>query len=82
MKSTGLSKILHIEVPSNNSKDEMVKITDRDEMEQTMMVNFKQKFLEVYNTNTTMEPLSSWLGMDGMTKTTEEILQGDFTFPP
>ena len=82
MKPTGMSTILHIEVPSNDNKDEMVKITDRDEMERTMMTNFKQKFLEVYDTNTTMEPLSTWLGTDGMTKTAEEILQGNFTFPP
>ena len=81
MKPTGMSTILHIEVLSNDNKDEMVKITDRDEMERTMMTNFKQKFLEVYDTNTTIEPLSTWLGTDRMTKTAEEILQGNFTFP-
>ena len=29
-----------------------------------------------------MEPLQSWLGTDGLTKTAEEILQGTFVFPP
>ena len=47
-----------------------------------MMENFKEKYLEVYDTNTTMEPLLSILGTDGLTEAAEEILKGTFKFPP
>ena len=82
MKPMGISKIIHIEIQSEANPNEIEKITDRNKMEQIMMKNFKQIFLEVYDTSTTMEPLRSWLGTDGLTKTAEEILQGTFVLPP
>ena len=82
MKPTRISKIMHIEVKSEENVDEIRNISDREEMEQIMMKNFKEKFLEVYDTNTTMEPLLCILGTDSLTAAAEDILRGEFVFPP
>ena len=82
MRPTGISKILHIEVRDDNNPNEIIQITNRDKMEKQMMRNFKEKYLEVYDTNTTMEPLLSILGKDGLTEAAKEILKGTFKFPP
>ena len=52
-KPAGMSKIMYIKLESDKNPNEVIKITDRKEMEKTMIENFKQKFLEVYDTATT-----------------------------
>ena len=73
---------MHVEIKSEENTDKVRNILDQEEMEEILMKNFKEKILEVYNTNTTMEPLLSILGTDRLTAAAEDILQGKFVFTP
>ena len=78
----GASAILHIEIPQKKDPSIMKCITDCTKMEQAMEKNFKSKFTEVYNTPLPHQPFIGIIGQDGLTKEAEEILRGDYVFPP
>ena len=44
--------------------------------------NFKSKFTEAYNTPIPHQPFVNTIDQDGLTKEAEEILQGNYVFPP
>ena len=60
----------------------MKKITNQDQMEKVMKKNFKSKFTEVYDTPIPHSPFTNIIGQDSLTKEAEEILRGDYIFPP
>ena len=51
-------------------------------MEYQMLKAHKIKFAENYDTNSFLEPLASILGPDGLTKSSDLILTGQYKFPP
>ena len=82
LKPRGQSNILHIEVPSDDGSNQVKKITNRDEMESVMMNNFKDNFLEVYDTLIPHQPFNCILGQIGLGPAVEKNLDGTYAFPP
>ena len=78
----GASAILHIEIPKKGNPEVMRRVTDRNQMERVMRKNFKAKFTEVYDTPIPHQPFTRIIGQDGLTKEAEEILRGNYMFPP
>ena len=77
----GQSKILHIEIPAQDGSNTVDKITDREEMEQHMMYNFKAKFLEVYHTPIPHRLFTDILGPLGLHNNVDAILRGEYQLP-
>ena len=72
------SNILHIEIPAQDGSNTVDKITDRKEMEQHMMYNFKAKFLKVYNIPIPHQPFTDILGPLGLHNNVNTILRREY----
>ena len=81
-KVYGTSNILHIEIPDPYNANLTQKISEQSEMETIMHMNFKSKFMEVYDTPIVHNPFTNILGYNGLTSAASEILNGSYKFPP
>ena len=80
LKEQGSSNILHIEIQDPKSPSKVKEIHDQVEIKNEMKNNFKQKYVEVYDTPMPHEPFLSWFGHDSLTLQLIEVLKGDFVF--
>ena len=82
LREQGSSNILHIKIQDPQSPSKVKENHNQLEIKNEMKNNFKQKYIEVYDTPMPHEPFLSWFGHNGLTLQSIEVLNGDFVFPP